>query len=86
MMCFIILCLRLGGLLMKKDNSFIEFMLTFIVVFGAISLGVIQNNFDKMEKIINDQNKHIEKLTEQNKAQDVIINKLNTEYNLKGSK
>lgn len=71
---------------MKKDNSFIEFMLTFIVVFGAISLGVIQNNFDKMEKSVNDQNKHIEKLTEQNKAQDVIINKLNTEYNLKGSK
>lgn len=71
---------------MKKDNSFIEFMLTFIVVFGAISLGVIQNNFDKMEKSINDQNKHIEKLTEQNKAQDVIINKLNTEYNLKGNK
>lgn len=71
---------------MKKDNSFIEFMLTFIVVFGAISLGVIQNNFDKMENNINDQNKHIEKLTEQNKAQDVIINKLNTEYNLKGSK
>lgn len=71
---------------MKKDNSFIEFMLTFIVVFGAISLGVIQNNFDKMEKNINDQNKYIEKLTEQNKAQDVIINKLNTEYNLKGNK
>lgn len=71
---------------MKKDNSFIEFMLTFIVVFGAISLGVIQNNFDKMEKSINDQNKHIEKLAEQNKAQDVIINKLNTEYNLKGNK
>ena len=71
---------------MKKDNSFIEFMLTFIVVFGAISLGVIQNNFDKMEKSVNDQNKHIEKLAEQNKAQDVIINKLNTEYNLKGNK
>lgn len=71
---------------MKKDNSFIEFMLTFIVVFGALSLGVIQNNFNKMEKSINDQNKHIEKLTEQNKAQDVIINKLNTEYNLKGNK
>lgn len=86
MMCLVILCLMLRSLLMKKDNSFIEFMLTFIVVFGAISLGVIQNNFDKMEKSINDQNKHIEKLTEQNKAQDVIINKLNTEYNLKGSK
>lgn len=86
MMCLVILCLMLRSLLMKKDNSFIEFMLTFIVVFGAISLGVIQNNFNKMEKSINDQNKHIEKLTEQNKAQDVIINKLNTEYNLKGNK
>ena len=86
MMCLVILCLMLRSLLMEKDNSFIEFMLTFIVVFGAISLGVIQNNFDKMEKSVNDQNKHIEKLTEQNKAQDVIINKLNTEYNLKGSK
>lgn len=68
---------------MKKDNSFIEFMLTFIVVFGVISLGVIQKNFDKMESIMKDQKVKIEKLAEQNKAQDVIINKLNTEYNLK---
>ncbi len=68
---------------MNKDNSFAEFMLTFIVVFGAISLGVIQNNFNKMEKVLNEQNTHIEKLAEQNKAQDVIINKLNAEYNTK---
>lgn len=71
---------------MKKDNSFIEFMLTFIVVFGTISLGLILYRFDRMEKVMNEQNIHIEKLTEQNKAQDVIINKLNTEYNLKGNK
>lgn len=58
-------------------------MLTFIVVFGVISLGVIQNNFNKMESIMKDQKVKIEKLTEQNKAQDVIINKLNAEYNLK---
>ena len=58
-------------------------MLTFIVVFGAISLGVIQNNFNNMESIMKDQKVKIEKLTEQNKAQDVIINKLNAEYNLK---
>ena len=68
---------------MKKDNSFIEFMLTFIVVFNTIALGVIQNNFNKAESIMNDQKVKIEKLTEQNKAQDVIINKLNAEYNLK---
>ena len=61
-------------------------MLTFIVVFGTISLGLILYRFDRMEKVMNEQNIHIEKLTEQNKAQDVIINKLNTEYNLKGNK
>lgn len=58
-------------------------MLTFIVVFNTIALGVIQNNFNKAESIMNDQKVKIEKLTEQNKAQDVIINKLNAEYNLK---
>lgn len=58
-------------------------MLTFIVVSGVISLGIIQNNFNKVESIMNDQKVKIEKLTEQNKAQDVIINKLNAEYNLK---
>ena len=68
---------------MKKDNSFIEFMLTFIVVFNTIALGVIQNNFNKTESIMKDQKVKIEKLTEQNKAQDMIINKLNAEYNLK---
>ena len=36
-----------------------------------------------MEKLVNEQNIRIVKLTEQNKAQDVIINKLNAEYNLK---
>ena len=58
-------------------------MLTFIVVFNTIALGVIQNNFNKAESIMKDQKVKIEKLTEQNKAQDVIINKLNAEYNLK---
>lgn len=61
-------------------------MITFIVVFGAISLGVIQNNFNEMKDAINGQNNIIEKLTKQNNAQDVIINKLNTEYNLKENK
>lgn len=58
-------------------------MLTFIVVFNTIALGIIQNNFDKAESIMKDHKVKIEKLTEQNKAQDVIINKLNAEYNLK---
>lgn len=66
-----------------KNTSFIEFMLTFIVVFGTISLGIILYNFGRMEKLVNEQNIRIVKLTEQNKAQDVIINKLNAEYNLK---
>lgn len=61
-------------------------MLTFIVVFNTIALGVTQNNFNKMESTMKDQKVKIEKLTEQNKEQDVIINKLNAEYNLKGHK
>ena len=61
-------------------------MLTFIVVFNTIALGVIQNNFNKMESTMKDQKVKIEKLTEQSKAQDVIINKLTVEYNLKGKK
>lgn len=58
-------------------------MLTFIVVFNTIALGIIQYNFNTVESIMKDQKVKIEKLTEQNKAQDVIINKLNAEYNLK---
>ena len=58
-------------------------MLIFIVVSNTIALGIIQNNFNKVESIMKDQKVKIEKLTEQNKAQDVIINKLNAEYNLK---
>lgn len=38
------------------------------------------------EQIVVKQGEHIKKLAEQNKAQDVIINKLNAEYNLKGKK
>ena len=68
---------------MEKDNSFIEFMVIFIVVFNTIALGIIQNNFNKVESIMKEQKVKIEKLTEQDKAQDVIINKLNAEYNLK---
>lgn len=38
------------------------------------------------KQVVVKQGEHIKKLAEQNKAQDVIINKLNVEYNLKGKK
>lgn len=35
------------------------------------------------KQIVVKQGEHIKKLAEQNKAQDVIISKLNTDYNIK---
>lgn len=41
---------------------------------------------NEWKQIVVKQGEHIKKLAEQNRAQDVIINKLNAEYNLKGKK
>lgn len=41
---------------------------------------------NEWKQIVVKQGEHIKKLAEQNKAQDVIINKLTVEYNLKGKK
>lgn len=71
---------------MKKDSIFVQFMLIYIVIFSTLSLSQILTKVEKVNNTIRSQVVKIEKLTEQNKAQDVIINKLNTEYNLKGNK
>jgi hypothetical protein len=39
---------------------------------------------NEWKQIVVKQGEYIKKLAEHNKAQDVIINKLNAEYNLKG--
>lgn len=61
-------------------------MLIYIVVFSTLSLYQTLTKIEKVNDTIKSQVVKVEKLTEQNEAQDVIINKLNTEYNLKGNK
>lgn len=74
---------------MKREN-FIETMVISIyivlVLFGGLLYKKLDDTQNEWKQIVVKQGKHIKKLAEQNKAQDVIINKLNAEYNLKGKK
>lgn len=74
---------------MKKEN-FIETMVISIyvvlVIFGGLLYKKLDDTQNGWKQIVVKQGEHIKKLAEQNKAQDVIINKLNAEYNLKGKK
>lgn len=73
-----------------KKTSFIETMITSIyvvlVLFGGLLYKKLDDTQNEWKQIVVKQGEHIKKLAEQNKAQDVIINKLNAEYNLKGKK
>ena len=72
---------------MKKEN-FIETMVISIyivlILFGGLLYKKLDDIQNEWKQIVVKQGEHIKKLAEQNKAQDVIINKLNAEYNLKG--
>ena len=72
---------------MKKDN-FIETMVISIyivlILFGGLLYKKLDDTQNEWKQIVVKQGEHIKKLAEQNKAQDVTINKLNAEYNLKG--
>ena len=72
---------------MKREN-FIETMVIssyiVLVLFGGLLYKKLDDTQNEWKQIVVKQGKHIKKLAEQNKAQDVIINKLNAEYNLKG--
>lgn len=74
---------------MKREN-FIETMVISIyivlVLFGGLLYKKLDDTQKEWKQIVVKQGGHIKKLAEQNKAQDVIINKLNAEYNLKGKK
>lgn len=74
---------------MKKEN-FIETMVISIyvvlVIFGGLLYKKLDDTQNEWKQIVVKQGEHIKKLAEQNKSQDVIINKLNAEYNLKGKK
>lgn len=75
---------------MKDEVNFIGYMVTAIFILVALlgyaTLKKLDDTQNEWKKIVVKQGEHIKKLAEQNKAQDVIINKLNAEYNLKGKK
>lgn len=74
---------------MKREN-FIETMVISIyivlVLFGGLLYKKLDDIQNERKQIVVKQGELIKKLAEQNKAQDVIINKLNAEYNLKGKR
>lgn len=74
---------------MKKEN-FIETMVISIyivlILFGGLLYKKLDDTQNEWKQIVVKQGEHIKKLAEQNKAQDVIINKLNAEYNINGKK
>ena len=73
---------------MKDEVNFIGYMVTaifiLVVLLGYVTLKKLDDTQNEWKQIVVKQGEHIKKLAEQNKAQDVIINKLNAEYNLKG--
>lgn len=73
---------------MKDEVDYIGYMVTAIFILvallGYVTLKKIDDTQNEWKQIVVKQGEHIKKLAEQNKAQDVIINKLNAEYNLKG--
>lgn len=75
---------------MDDKLNFIRFSVVLILVCMCGFAYCIDKKLDdtqnEWKKIVVKQDEHIKKLAEQNKAQDVIINKLNAEYNLKGKK
>lgn len=65
---------------MSKDSYFVQFMLIFIVVFSVLSLYKTLSKIEELNGIVKSQVVKIEKLTELDKAQNVIMNKLEKEY------
>lgn len=75
---------------MNDEVNFIGYMVTAIFILvallGYVTLKKLDDTQNEWKQIVVKQGEHIKKLAKQNKAQDVIINKLNVEYNLKGKK
>ena len=73
---------------MKDEVNFIGYMVTIIFILvsllGYVTLKKLDDTQNEWKQIVVKQGEYIKKLAEHNKAQDVIINKLNAEYNLKG--
>lgn len=65
---------------MNKDSYFVQFILIFIAVFSVLSLYKTLYKIEELNGIVKSQVVKIEKLTELDKAQNVIMNKLEKEY------
>lgn len=65
---------------MNKDSYFVQFMLIFIVVFSVLSLYKTLSKIEELNGIVKSKVVKIKKLTELDKAQNVIMNKLEKEY------
>lgn len=72
---------------MDDKLNFIRFSVVLILIsmcgFAYCMDKKLYDTQNEWKQIVVKQGEHIKKLAEQNKAQDVIINKLNAEYNLK---
>lgn len=75
---------------MDDKLNFIRFSVVLILVsmcgFAYCIGKKLDDTQNEWKQIVVKQGEHIKKLAEQNKDQDVIINKLTVEYNLKGKK
>lgn len=75
---------------MDDKLNFIRFIVVLILIsmcgFTYCIVKKLDDTQNEWKQIVVKQGEHIKKLAEQNKAQDVIINKLNAEYNIKGKK
>lgn len=75
---------------MDDKLNFIRFSVVLILVsmcgFAYYIGKKLDDTQNEWKQIVVKQGEYIKKLAEQNKDQDVIINKLNAEYNLKGKK
>lgn len=65
---------------LNKDSYFVQFILIFIAVFSVLSLYKTLSKIEELNGIVKSQVVKIEKLTELDKAQNVIMNKLEKEY------
>lgn len=79
---------KYGSSTMDDKLNFIRFSVVLILISMCGFAYCIDKKLDdtqnEWKQIVVKQGEYIKKLAEHNKAQDVIINKLNAEYNLKG--
>lgn len=67
--------------LIRANFAFILFVLIAVCVNLNTRVRVLETSNSELQKVIQSKNGELEKVKEKNTMQDVIINKLNTDYN-----